>query len=829
MGLHFSSSTRRTLLGVMVILTIVCAGLLIWKHLQTPVPATEVGAFLDRKLGDGRYRFSALQIEILRKDDADLQLSVAATARLLEPLYSKIDATDFLLGKFQLKPESTAEVRRMLAEKGASRNPEFAGAWPLPTDPYQAAVLQLQCPPGVSFDFRCVIDAHRNAAGWSFALISGGLEGGGPRGEVRSSFGGDTFVAGDTGDEDRLKTLAVGLQAFAGRVAEARKNSDSIRATELETRKKAFLALVAPGRVFGGQVFEGGTKQGTALYLEIEGMSPDNEVTALLRNEGSWHRARMFRGTWSSDDNFETAVLRLVSRPDQAFGHAGPFLEDAQVLSFALRVDVQGGLSEQNQHYQFQFQPLKPESVASLKSRLDAEYGGAMAGTESGLLYRGTACSRATGAFEPMLLRFTGRPEGGESIEAVFESMTRSWRRTLRGAIFANSRRSGGEPIRLRTGQEDATVDAPAGSLFSVREDLDIRLGIKGGMLVGGDDQFTYRFAIATQADLRQLDIERSERARSFNGIFRAGIVYDGLLHGIQNFTAPARLEIVGVEQQTGVMTVRLRPLERFGVYRDFRGIRSSSGGSVVLEAINKQEPGDTGFNAPFFKTTAATRLYVELIGNSIVGRISGDPRWRMEFPADTFLSATTENADQNSSSADVSVFPAFPKSSGAYLLSRGRWMPLPKNGGHVVTETIHASSEPGLPEDIVSAVEEGVGELAKMAGKGKGDRKVSYLEFDGKDPCPESNGPAVVLLFIGSISPDTPLLDMAPVERLPNGRRRVEIQRGSSAGIRFIGQRLAAYVRQVAAGATMLTTTSAIPAGPYAFNADTGYELTQK
>jgi hypothetical protein len=825
----FPSSTKRTLLGVMVILTIVCAGLLVWRHLQTPVPAAEVAAFLDRKLGAGRYRLSAVQIGILRKDEADLQLSVAATARLLQPLYSKLDATDFLQRKFQLNAGSTADVRRMLADKSASQNPELAGAGPLPTDPYQAAILQLQCPAGASFDFRGVIDAHRDAAGWSLALSSGGLEGGGPRGEVRSSFGDSSFVAGDASEEDRLRSLAVGMQVFAGRVAEARKNSDSIRVTEVETRKKAFLALVVPGGVFSGQVFEGSGQLGTALYLEIAGVSPDNEVTAFLRNEGSWHNARMFRGSWSADNKFETPVLNLLSRPDQAVGRAGPFLENAQIWSLVLRVDAQGGLSERNQHYQYQFQPLKPEHVASLKARLEAEFKGAMAGTESGLLYRGTVSSKTTGTSEPMLLRFTGRSEGGESIEAVLESTIQSWKRTLRGAIVGNSRRSGGEPIRLRTGQEEATVDAPAGSVFADREDLDIRLGIKGGVLIGEDDQFTYRFAIATQADSHQLEVERAERVRCFNGIFRVGIVYDGLLHGIQSFTALARLEIVGVERQTGAITVRMRSLDRFDVYRDFRGIRNPSGGSIVLDAMNKGKLDGIGSNTPFFKATAATTLYVELIGSSIVGRIHGDPRWWMEFSAETFLSATTESSDPKSPSADGSVFPAFPKSSGAYLLSRGSWMPLPRNGGHVVTETIHASSEPRLPASLFSAVEDGVGELAKVAGKGRGDRKVSYLEFDGKDPRPESNGPAVVLLFVGPMSSDTPAVEMAPAERLPDGRRRVEIRGGLSARIRFGEQRLAAYVRQVAPGATMLTTTSAISAGPYVFNAGAGYELTQR
>jgi hypothetical protein len=145
------------------------------------------------------------------------------------------------------------------------------------------------------------------------------------------------------------------------------------------------------------------------------------------------------------------------------------------------------------------------------------------------------------------------------------------------------------------------------------------------------------------------------------------------------------------------------------------------------------------------------------------------------------------------------------------------------------VVETVRSASELRLPTNVIEFMEEAAAQLAKARGKGKGEGKVPYLEFDGKDPRPKSNGPAIILLFIGPAPADTPVVELAAAETLQDGRRRVEIMGNSPTKIRFGEQRLAAYVRQVAPTAILLTTTSALAPGPYVFNADVGYELMQE
>jgi hypothetical protein len=198
-----------------------------------------------------------------------------------------------------------------------------------------------------------------------------------------------------------------------------------------------------------------------------------------------------------------------------------------------------------------------------------------------------------------------------------------------------------------------------------------------------------------------------------------------------------------------------------------------------------------------------------------------------MEFSTSTFSSAPTEDSDPNSQSAASSVFPPFPKSDGAYLLSRGNWASLPKNGGHIVLRKVESASELRLPTNIIAVLEEAVAKLEET--KGKGERKVPYLEFEGKDPRPKSNEQTIIVLFIGPTPSDTPAVELAAAETMPDGRRRVELLGDSPTRIRFGEQRLAAFIRQIAPGSILLTTTSPLAPGPYVFKADVGYELTQE
>ena len=814
------------LLGGFVLVALAACGFLAWQYGHRSVGRAEVGAFLDRTSGGGQVRFSVTKVEPLRRVDGDLQVSVTANALPLQALYSKIDTSDYLSRTFQLDPDSMAEARRLLADKAAQSKPENAGAGPFPEDPYQENLLQLASPQGKAYRFEGIVDAHREAGAWTLSLLSGAFEGASPQGAFRSSYGAGTLVPGDTGDDARLRGLAADFQAFAGRLATVRRNAELARAAAIDTRRKAFLALIAPGRVFRGQAQETGEQSTTALYLEIVGLSPDKEVTALLRNDGSWRNARAFQGTWSADDDFETPALGLSSLAGQAVRGSGPFLENTQTWTFALQADSHEGLSEHNKFYQYHFQLLAPEQVSELKSQLEAEFDRALAATEPGLLYQGTAVSRVSGASEPILLRFTGRSEAGDSLEARVESTTRSWKRPLHGSIFGNSRRSGAEPIRLRSAQDEAVDDAPAVSVLGDRDDLDVRLGFDAKSLAGGDSQFTYRFAAAGADDLRRMEVDRAERARRFLLVVRDGIAYDGTLHEEQGFVTHARLEISRFDRQTGAIAASVHSLARPNVYREFFGTCDPSGSSIVLTATGRGDYGsDDGFDVPFLKGSSAATLHLALNGNSITGRIEGDTSWKMEFPAGVFLSAPTESSEPDSPAANGSVFPAFPKSGGAYLLTKDGWSPMPRNQGHVVIEMVRPKGDDlRLTTNLVGAVDEAISQLSNLKEK----KRVTYLEFDGKDPRPESSSQAVVILFVGPDPSGKPPVELAPAQTTKEGQRRLVIREGPTTEVRFGESRQAAYIRRIAPGYLLFTTTSALAPGPYAFNADGGYELTQ-
>ena len=243
------------------------------------------------------------------------------------------------------------------------------------------------------------------------------------------------------------------------------------------------------------------------------------------------------------------------------------------------------------------------------------------------------------------------------------ESTTRSWKRPFHGSIFGNARRSGAEPIRLRSGQEEVAGDAPAASVLGDKDDLEVRLGIEGEALVGEDAQFTYRFAAAGRAELQRLEADRAQRAMRFRMVVRSGIAFDGSLHEEQGFVTQARLEISRIDPRTGAITARIHSLARPKVYREFFGTCDPSGSSIVLGATARGNFGsDDSFDVPFLKGAAPATLHLTLTGTSLTGGIEGNTDWKFEFPAATFLSAPTESPEPDSPPADGAVFPRLPE-----------------------------------------------------------------------------------------------------------------------------------------------------------------------
>ncbi len=816
-------SRKGTLIAATAAFAVAAGGLFFWYQARTSVAPADVAAFLDSTVGSGRVRFTVAKVEVVRKDAAGQQVSVAAKAWLVQPLYAKADIADYLQRTFQVDPESSAEARALLLDKATPRNTALTGGNALPADPFQLVVLQPATQADASFNFQGVLEARRTGGAWGFSLVSGGLEGGGPVGEARSTFGKPSFVAGAAGDDAQLRTLVGGFQAFAARVAKVHEETERARAAVVDARRLAFLGRIAPGRFFSGTAFEAGEQNGTPLHLEITGLS-GFEVTATLRNEGSWHNGRVFQGTWSADEDARNTVLTLSSAASQAVRNGGPVLENTQNWPLTLNMDAAGRLTGQNRYFQYQFQPVPPGQVAPLRTRLEAEFQQAIAATEPGSLFQGAVASIASGAAEPVLLRFTSRSDDGKSFEATVESTTRSWKRAFHGRIIDNARRSRGEPLRLSSGAYDAVVDAPIASVLGDPEDLEIGLNPAGGMLSGEDAHYTYRLARAEETDMHRLQASRAQRARHFMGVLRDGISYDGTLREDQGFITHARLSIDHVDRETGAVTASITSLARSKVYREFTGTCDPAGGSIALAGTSRGSFGEDGsFDAPFLTSAAASTVHLELTGNSITGRIEGDPHWVMEFSAATFLSAVTEGLEPDSPPANGSVFPAFPKAAGAYLLVRGNWAPMPRNNGHVVVETVRPKSDVAIPNNILGVVNEGINALTREKNK----VKVSYLVFDGKDYKPESSGQSMVILFAGPTPAGKPPFELAPTELQKEGPRRLEIPAGSATEIRIGEQRLAGYVRAAGPGYTLFTTTSPLVPGPYAFNADVPYELT--
>ena len=393
-----------------------------WWYWHSPVSSDEVAAFLDRTEGGGRVFFSHLKVGTFQQGDSALEFTIEARAETLVPLYTRIDAEEFLRRALNL--ELPADARHLLESLEVPRKPEYQRLGPVPPDPYRAVILQLATERGRRFSFRARISARRSGNAWILSLLSRGYDGGGPTGEMRSAFAEPSYVAGEPGDEARLRVLAGDLAAFAGRVAEIERSTAAAHDGAVAARKEndALLSRIAPGSVFrGGAAVRAGEQQGTTLYLEITGLSPANGVTAQLRNNGGWHYARSFQGTWSADPEFESILLDLNSPAEQAVRNAGSILENTQPWSFALRLNAKGELAGATSYYEYKFHYVNPAQLAPIKGALSAEFDSARSATAPGALFHGTATAKASGAAEPVLLRFTGQTDDGEVLQAAIE------------------------------------------------------------------------------------------------------------------------------------------------------------------------------------------------------------------------------------------------------------------------------------------------------------------------------------------------------------------------------------------------------------------------
>jgi len=812
--------SRRVLPAALALLVVVAAAAGVWWWMRPVVPPADVEAFLNRTAGGDRFRFTADKIGTIRQGEGELQLTVDATAHVLLPLYQAVDTADYLEHTLGVDVAATAEGRRLLALPRTGATSDIR-----PPDPYKFTLLQPRLPADATLTYQGVVAARRKEGRWALSLVSGGFTGGPPVGEVRSSFPDPTLVLGVDADDRRLQAMATDFKTFGAKVDSDRINRERAHAEAVEGRRRSFLVRIAPGSILGGLGREAGEQRGTPLYLQITGLSPDQSVTALLRNDGSWRRARAFAGSWSADDDFLAPVLTLTSLPDQAVNNAGPFLENAQSWTLTLREDEHGILAEQTPLFQYRFERLGGSQISALQAQLDAEMTAALAATEPGRLYEGTAIARATGASEPVLLKFTARSPDTGALDVVLTSSSHSWARPLHGGVIANSRRSGGEPIRLRSAAADAAADAGTDSPLGTKDDIDLHLGSDGPALVGEDAVFTYRFVPTTAEDQRRQAEQKALRVHELLNVLRPGMALDGTLHEDQGFVVHARLQIDTVDPVTGAMTGSLHSLTKVKVYREFAGAIDPSGDSVVLATGRGNLDSSGDFNAPFLLNSTPAKIRLAVTGTDLNGRIEGDPHWTFNFPVAFVLAQPLESLDPKGPAADGGVFPAFPKAEGAYLLSHGAWVPLPTNNAHTVVETIKPKADVQLPTNIIDLIAQGMSEIDRERKK----VKITYLIFDGKEAVPEPSSPGLTILAVGRSAGHLPLAEIGAAQTTKEGVRKVAVGGATPEKMHFGIERAPAYVRPAGPGNILLTTTELLGDGAYVFIAEHAYELEQK
>src|SRR4051812_43317180 len=114
----------RTLIVSLVVLALVGAGVFFWWR-QTRAPGADgVTAFLNQAVGGDRVLFSVEKLEALARGEAGWKMLVAAKARTIEPLYSKIDSSEYLAKNIRLDPATLSEARRLLAKPDAAAQPD---------------------------------------------------------------------------------------------------------------------------------------------------------------------------------------------------------------------------------------------------------------------------------------------------------------------------------------------------------------------------------------------------------------------------------------------------------------------------------------------------------------------------------------------------------------------------------------------------------------------------------------------------------------------------------------------------------------------------------
>ncbi len=814
------------LIGVAALLTAVAiAGVMIWTHFANRPSSGNIMAWLNQN-ARGTLIFDQARITLKPQADGTIIVAVESSGTIPEPLYSSISATE-LLREIDFDTAPLIAVRRML---NLSEAPELIKqAGPPPPDPLARDFLVEVTPAGKTISYTGTLAASRIADRWSFEYLSLPFALDDSLGKSRAHFPAATPLGSDAAVQQQLLQAAHLRADYGRRLTDARdellrmqeqqraeaaarkQEAEAARLEKLRLQREALLAtarqFIKPGSFFDGRIMHRSDAFNRhRIVLEIVSVNPATaQVSALLRNDGSWRDTRLFEGTWETNDANTSVRLLLTSPASKRNSGAGPILE-GYGWAYAFTLSADGGLTAETDSYNLSL--AHHPDPGALKTEITAAFTDALAASAPEVAYEGIVVSTETNLTQNVVLCFTRQENEGAALTATIELVDRpDLKRTLSGVVIESRHRGAASPIQLRLPGNNSISAAGDHSLLAFPYDRRFTFRIDGDRLLAEDDRFTLRLTRLTPETAAALAEKRAAIETRFHTLVKKGASYDGFIRHPSEVAAPARLTILDTNPTQGTLTVAIDSREQAGIRHILRGTFSVWAGTLRLGTSSGSTFNPSGtLRAPIFSRDNSFQLTLALREQLFEGNTTESSAWRFEFSLLPVDLAPEKLA-------------TYPTEPGAYLRSGDTWLRLPSNGGR--------------PDEGPAAIAKQIfGALTNPSAAQTGEKLTDVL-FDGSAPLPTVERGPVVIAVRGVLKDPPPGVpsDYPPVEICPSvadasGSRRAPLLRVAPSVGGFMHRRIPATIEKLDRDLHVLTTDAPVDPGSFAVLADDFFEF---
>jgi hypothetical protein len=812
---------KRIIAGIVLGLVLLFTGSAIYHRITGSPPEKLLLAEIVRSANAAGWSFTEVRrVETRALNSASGQLT--AQARLDEALYTPADTAKYLQEELGVNLAEERIGRDYLTSAEGKKVLELARIKDLPPDPFTTILLKQTSAPGKQGSYSGFYNASKESGVWSISL-SGSLEKGAASGQARGSYPKDALIDTEPATQTILKARYEAAAQVQAKIIAAREQFHEQLRRDREAKLEVLRGLMKAGAFFVGTAEQRYNHQTTPISLEFIGAdSGKGALQVLLRNDGGWQDTRGFQGNWKADPEVAKALISLRTLSNQAIRDGGPILDNNDTWTVNLVLDANGTLEGNTDGYLYHFTRVADAEAEAVKNEAQQQMRSLLDTIAPGSAFIGAVVSKRDNSSEQVLLRINRVENNGVLLAASLESIDRSnWKRALAGTIIGNRYRSENHPVRLKRSGDDAVKRAPDGSVFSVPYDAQLMFSLDGETLRGDDGNYRYELKHASASDLAELQAKHAARTGRFSAAVRTGATYDGTARNSDGFVGRVRLRFTAVDLAHDTVALVVESRDQVGIHTDLKGAPVPEEGLLSLRTGAGSYNSSGVLRVPFFSQDAVFRLQFHLGEESIDGTIENYSGWKLEFPL--------------KKQVETSV-PAYPTTSGAYVLIGDKWEPLPTNGGHAGQST---SSVLGQAGSLLRA-------LNDVSKEETNNAKLAELIFDGTDPVPTVKGDAVVIVYVGAIDPPTakllkkypalrdyPTIELAPSTTKSNGSRFVDLLRIVPGVAGFVDQRVAASVDTVADNVTVLTCTGTLESGRYALSVSSlpasSYELQVK